>query len=304
MLINQLQLDAADERRAHGASPRVEALLKEQAEEQEKLERHLEDFEYTPRRALNERVDKAQALRRYNLREGGGDYEAASMDLPALSCDDSGDEQTDDDGDDAMDGGGGGGVQGTAADQGAAAAATASRAKAKAVARAAKAATKEAVLTRRFVPFNTVRGIRIIHVDDKSAKEIPDAIDGVVGDSRPSATVHINGQHCAVTHIQTNYLSWGAGSKKADNIIDEIIANVAEVVQGEMVLVFVFDRCSLGLCAKVATQLGMALKDRGICSVFEAYYFPSKHGRAPPMLPYLSPLTPPPPPSPPRLTSR
>lgn len=282
MLINQLQLDAADERRAHGASPKVDALLKEQAEEQEKLKRHLEDFEYMPRRELNERVDKAQALRRYNLREGG-DYEAASKDLPALSCDSSGDELTDDE-DDAMDGGGGDQV---AADQGGGGggAATASRAKAKALARAAKAATKEAVRTRQFVPFNTVRGVRIIHVDDKSAKEIPDAIDGVVGDSRPSATVHINGQHCAVTHIQTNYLSWGAGSKKADNIIDEIIANVAEVVQGEMVLVFVFDRCALGLCAKVAMQLGMALKDRGICSVFEAYYFPSKHGRAQPCQP-------------------
>ena len=98
MLINQLQLDAADERRAHGASPRVEALLKEQAEEQEKLERHLEDFEYTPRRALNERVDKAQALRRYNLRaaatwvrteapphacrEGGRTTESAAQPLP------------------------------------------------------------------------------------------------------------------------------------------------------------------------------------------------------------------------------
>ena len=115
MLINQLQLDAADERRAHGASPRVEALLKEQAEEQQKLERHLEEFEYRPRRALNDRVDKAQALRRHNLREGG-DYEVASKDLPALSCDDSGDELTDDEGDDPMDGGG----DQVAADQGAA----------------------------------------------------------------------------------------------------------------------------------------------------------------------------------------
>eukprot|EP00966_Prymnesium_polylepis_P280311 6476870-Prymnesium_polylepis.1 len=71
---------------------------------------------------------------------------------------------------------------------------------------------------RRYVPFNTVPGLRLFHIDDKSAAELPSAKEKVVGDDRGLFTVQINGQHDAVTDVQMNYLSHGAGSKDADGL--------------------------------------------------------------------------------------
>jgi len=243
LLIDQLQLDAADKKRLEGESSGVVELRRQKGVEEEKFRKHLEVYEYNARKELNLRVDRAQALRKHNLRPGGA-YERAA--LPVLDSGESDDEDSDD--------------------------RVPPQLRASIDAARAKGRVK-------YVPFNTVAGMRIFHIDDKSAVELPSAIDGVVGDARPPCTVHINGQHDAVTSLQMNYLSWGAGSKKADNIIDEIIACVAETIQGEMALVLVFDRCALGLCAKIATQLPSKLTDLGLATVVECYFFPRHHGK-------------------------
>ena len=239
LLIDQLQLDAADKQRVEGETAEVVELRRQKGVEEEKYRKHMEEYEYKARKALNLRVDRAQALRQRNLRAGGA-YELAA--LPVL-------ESTGSDYDRAPP-------------------------QLRAALDAARAAGRA-----KYVPFNSVAGMRIFHIDDKSAVEIPSAIDGVVGDARPPCTVHINGQHDAVTNLQMNYLSWGAGSKKADNIIDEIVACIAETIQGEMALVLVFDRCALGLCAKIATQLPSKLTDLGLATVVECYFFPRHHGK-------------------------
>jgi hypothetical protein len=62
---------------------------------------------------------------------------------------------------------------------------------------------------RRRVPWNTVPGIRVFHIDDKSATEIPSPKKACVGDTRGLYTVQVNGQHDCVTDVQLNYLSFG-----------------------------------------------------------------------------------------------
>ena len=91
--------------------------------------------------------------------------------------------------------------------------------------------------------------------------------------------VHLNGQHDCITHVQINYLSLGAGSKNADGIIDELVAMIGEQMQGEEVVVLLFDNCAVGKNGEVSTMLPQALVDRGICSVVEPLYFPTWHGK-------------------------
>ena len=57
------------------------------------------------------------------------------------------------------------------------------------------------------------------------------AKESCVGDDRGLFTVQVNGQHDCVTDVQINYLNHGGGSKDADKLIDEIIANLAEQLQ-------------------------------------------------------------------------
>lgn len=91
--------------------------------------------------------------------------------------------------------------------------------------------------------------------------------------------VHLNGQHDCVTDVQINYLSLGSGSKDGDGLIDELIAMLAEQLQGEMVVVFLFDNCAVGKNGAVTAQLPQALVDRGLVSVAEVLYFPTYHGK-------------------------
>eukprot|EP00966_Prymnesium_polylepis_P153300 3541023-Prymnesium_polylepis.2 len=58
-----------------------------------------------------------------------------------------------------------------------------------------------------------------------------------VGDVRGLYTVQFNGQHDAITDVQLNYLSFGAGSKDADKSMDEIIGDEESICR---------QRCGVG----------------------------------------------------------
>jgi hypothetical protein len=91
--------------------------------------------------------------------------------------------------------------------------------------------------------------------------------------------VQVNGQHDCVTDVQINYLNHGGGSKDADKLIDEIVVNLAQQLQGEMVVVFMFDNCAIGKNDEISGKLVQAFTDRGLCSVCEAGYFRLYHGK-------------------------
>ena len=153
----------------------------------------------------------------------------------------------------------------------------------------------------RYVPFNTVPGGVIFHIDDKSAAELPTSMVACVGDDRALLTVKVNGEYECVTDVQLNYLSLCGGSKDSDTLVDEIVCCLAERMQGEMTVVLLFDNCAVdkcgnisahcgdcrivgttcavGKCGKISAQLPEALKDRGFCTVVESLYFPKYHGK-------------------------
>ena len=54
--------------------------------------------------------------------------------------------------------------------------------------------------------------------------------------------------------MQINYLNHGGGSKDADKLIDEIVANLAEQLQGEMVVVLLFDNCAVGKNGEISAM--------------------------------------------------
>ena len=308
-LINQLQLGAADLKRAQKPEEAQRA-WEEMEVEEKKFDAHLQE-DIDMRRQLLSFVDLGKALRSHNLRTGV--YDAASVPLPpppavaaaaavdaavppptltttttelaaATATDAATDTAT-------------AAITDTAAAVDAAArpppahAATMEldaaadyddadiRAPACAPAKTDGHAFTAASRSKRYVPFNTVPGVRLFHIDDKSAAELPNPKKACVGDDRGLFTVQINGQHDAITDVQINYLSHGAGSKDADKLIDEIIANIAEQLQGEMVVVLVFDNCAVGKNAEISTKLPQLIVDRGLAAVCEMWYLVKYHGK-------------------------
>ena len=222
--LNQLQLNAADERRK-GNKEESERLLAERAAEKAKLDAHLqEDADY--RRDLHGVIDAAKVLRRHFLADGT--FDRACQELP----------------------------QGIPSEE-----------------------LPSAHRRRVYVPFNSVPAVRIFHIDDKSAAEIPWPKKACVGDDRALFTVQINGQHDCVTDVQINFISHGGGSKDGDKLCDELVANLAQQLQGEMIVIFLFDNCAVGKNDEIATMLPQSFVDRGFCSICEATYFPLYHGK-------------------------
>ena len=108
--------------------------------------------------------------------------------------------------------------------------------------------------------------------------ELPNIKQHCVGDDRGLLTVQVNGVHSALTHVQLNYLACGSGALDADKQIDQIIAALAELLQGEMVVMLLFDNCGVGKNWEIATALGRMLVDLGMCSIVDCTYFMLYHG--------------------------
>jgi hypothetical protein len=47
---------------------------------------------------------------------------------------------------------------------------------------------------------------------------------------------------------------------------------VAEQIQGEMVLIFIFDNCAVVKNSEVSTKLPQFMVDKGLCSIAECLY--------------------------------
>jgi hypothetical protein len=128
-------------------------------------------------------------------------------------------------------------------------------------------------------PFNSRTAVRMFHIDDKTRNEWPHVKQESQQPLAKHGTDH-NGQFDMVNEGMTSYLAEGGSlNKDSDAVMNDIIMNLLEKLNGERHIVLILDNCGINKNGKIAMMLPMLLADMGLVTTCEIVFLKQYHGK-------------------------